>query len=253
MGRGIKIVQDKKQEWVAMASTLKVPMDLKKEARGAVVAFMEKVEQGGRWPQQACTTVFFLIPKNVTSERPIALMPTSTRWWEALRAHEVAKWKQRYRVDWDATDGRNGGAQQSVNGVNSSKMERFKYQAGEKDQGAVALVLGLAKAFERVRLPVVWAWATHFSFPSTGGEYGGAAPGYHGHPTRVKACFNVLCCRLHWVMLQKFYPPLKLRVFVDDITALLMGKNKVVSEMAKKVMKKRREEVEKQDRKLSVR
>ena len=27
------------------------------------------------------------------------------------------------------------------------------------------MVLDLAKAFERVSLPVVWAWATHFSFP----------------------------------------------------------------------------------------
>ena len=43
----------------------------------------------------------------------------------------------------------------------------------------------------------------------------------------------------------KFYPPLKLRVFVDDITALLMGKNREVAEMAKKVMKKLKEEVEK--------
>ena len=25
---------------------------------------------------------------------------------------QVAKWQQKYRVDWDATDGRNGGAQQ---------------------------------------------------------------------------------------------------------------------------------------------
>ena len=38
--------------------------------------------------------------------------------------------------------------------------------------------------------------------------------------------------------------PLKLRVFVDDITALLRRKNKVVAEMAKKVMKKLKEEVE---------
>ena len=30
--------------------------------------------------------------------------------------------------------------------------------------GAVASVLDLAKAFERVSLPVVFAWATHFSF-----------------------------------------------------------------------------------------
>ena len=39
----------------------------------------------------------------------------------------------------------------------------------------------------------------------------------------------------------KIYPPLKLRVVVDDITALLIE----VTEMAKKVMKKLKEEVEK--------
>ena len=38
-------------------------------------------------------------------------------------------------------------------------------KAKEEDQGAAALVLDLAKAFEHVSLPVVWAWATHFSFP----------------------------------------------------------------------------------------
>ena len=40
-----------------------------------IVDFLENVEQSGKWPQQqACTTMFFLIPKNVTSERPIALI-----------------------------------------------------------------------------------------------------------------------------------------------------------------------------------
>ena len=42
-------------------------------------------------------------------------------------------------------------------------MERFNGKAKEEDQGAVAL--DLAKAFKRVSLLVVWAWATHFSFP----------------------------------------------------------------------------------------
>ena len=41
-------------------------------------------------------------------------MPTLIRWWEALRALEVVKWQQKYRVDWDAADGKNGGAQQTV-------------------------------------------------------------------------------------------------------------------------------------------
>ena len=53
----------------------KVPLDLTKETSREIVEFLEKVEQSGKWQQQACTTMFFLIPRNVTSERPIALMP----------------------------------------------------------------------------------------------------------------------------------------------------------------------------------
>ena len=34
------------------------------------VEFLEKVQQSGKWPQQVCTTMLFLIPENVTSERP---------------------------------------------------------------------------------------------------------------------------------------------------------------------------------------
>ena len=70
----------------------KVPLDLTKETRGEIVEFQEEEEVSGKWRQETCTTMFFLIPKNVTSERPIALMPTLIRWWEALRAREVMKW-----------------------------------------------------------------------------------------------------------------------------------------------------------------
>ena len=98
------------------------------------------MEQSGKWPQQACTTMFFLIPKNATSERPIALMPTLIRWCEALRVLEVAK----YRLGWDATDGRNGGAQQTVWEI-LMEMERFHGRARAEERGAVALALDLAK------------------------------------------------------------------------------------------------------------
>ena len=73
--------------WDVMEFHQKVPPDLSEETRGKIV------EQCGRWPQQACTTIFFLIPKNVTSERPITLMPTMIRRWERLRAPEVATWQ----------------------------------------------------------------------------------------------------------------------------------------------------------------
>ena len=50
----------------------------------------------------------------------------------------------------------------------------------------------------------------------------------------------------------KIYPPLKLKVFVDDITALLMAKKEEVAEMAKKVLKRLTEEVAKKGLTLSV-
>ena len=81
--------------------------------------------------------MFFLTQKNVTSERPIALMPTLIRWWEALRAPEVVKWQLKYRVK----------KQRTVWEV-FMEMERFTGKAKTEDRGAVALVLDLAKAFE---------------------------------------------------------------------------------------------------------
>ena len=90
--------------------------------------------------------------------------------------------------------------------------ERFKYRAGEEDLGAVALVLELAQAFERVNLPVIWAWTTHFSFSRKILRVLGAhfqhqrsaqfeecviEPDHHDSLDRMKdgvACFCVLCC-----------------------------------------------------------
>ena len=91
-------------------------------------------------------------------------MPTLIRGWKALRAREVATWQLKYRAEGDATDGRNGGAQQTVWEI-LMQMDRLDGKAKEGEQGAVAFVLDLAESFERVSLPVVWAWATHFSFP----------------------------------------------------------------------------------------
>ena len=124
----------------------------------------------------------FLIPKNITSERPNALGPTLMRWWEVVRVSGVAKWHQRYRIDWDAIDGRNGGAQRIVWEI-LMEVERFKYRASEKDLGAVALVFDLAKAFELVSFLVVWAWSTHFSVPK---KIFRVLCGYFEHQRRVQ-------------------------------------------------------------------
>ena len=157
----------------------------------------------------------FLVPKNVTGERCIALLITMIRWWEWRRAPEVVKWQQRHHVRWDAADNRNGGAERTV-WETLLEMERFEQHAGEKGQGAFALVLDLAKAFERVCVPVVWAWATHFRFPKNFlrvpcGYFqhqrrvqwmcGRASPHRYGHFFCVKngaACSFALCCKTQW-------------------------------------------------------
>ena len=145
--------------------------------------------------------------------------------------------------------------------------ERLYGKAKQDDQGAVALVLDLAQAFERVSLLVVWAWATHSRkilrccavISSTRGEY--SSKGAWRSRFRPSAILpgSKWSCLVLWIVLQdaisevtNIYPPLKLRVFVDDITALLKGKNRDIVEMAKKVMKKLKEEVEKKGLKLSV-
>ena len=152
------------------------------------------------------------------------------------------------------------------------EMERFIGRAKAEDQGVVALVLDLAEAFERVSLLVLCAWATYFSFPR---KILRVLCGYFEHQRRVhfEGCaaepFHPITailpgskwsCLLLRIVLQDALNDvtkicltlLKLRVFVDDVTALVQGRNKEVAEMAKKVMKKLKEEVEKKGIKLSV-
>ena len=136
----------------------------------------------------------------------------------------------------------NGGAQRTVWEI-LLKMETFKYQAGEQDQGAVALILDVATASERVGLPVVWVSATHFNFSRTILRV--LCCGYFEHQRRVQfeGCVAITAILsgskwsrlpLHIVLqgalseVTQIFPLLKLRVFVDDITALLKGKKKGV-------------------------
>ena len=127
-------------------------------------------------------------------------MPTLMRWWEALRAPEVAKWQKKYRVDWDATDGRNGGAQQTV-WDKSMEMERFNGKAKEIKvlqlgfwtwrrhlSGSVSLWSGLGQRTSAFQGRSVECCA---GISSTRGVYsrrmcGRAAHDHHGHPARVQ-------------------------------------------------------------------
>ena len=53
-----------------------VALDLAFSLCESTVNMMEKVEMTGCWHVHSQTTLFMLIPKNVTSERPVAVLPT---------------------------------------------------------------------------------------------------------------------------------------------------------------------------------
>ena len=144
-------------------STQKFPWT--KETRREIVEFLEKVEQSGKWPQQACTTKFFLTPENITSERPIALIANVDSVVESsvsTRGGELAA--EVSRREWDATDGRNGGAQRTVWEV-LMKWRDLMEEQKQRIKGLCPSFWTWRKLSSGSASLVAWAWATHFSFP----------------------------------------------------------------------------------------
>ena len=84
---------------------------------------------GGKWPQHASTTLFFLISKNITSERPICAHARDDSLVRSFQEPEAATWQYKYRIEWDATDVRNGGAQRTVLEM-LLEVEKLRYHAG---------------------------------------------------------------------------------------------------------------------------
>ena len=116
-----------------------------------IVTLLMKVVPCGKWPIQASTMIFFLISNNVTSERPTALLPASTRWWELSRAPDIAEWN----ISWNVASGHVGGAEVKVREA-LWEIEQFDLQAGEAVLGAATLAVDVAEAFEKVQVRVVW-------------------------------------------------------------------------------------------------
>ena len=111
----------------------------------------------------------------------------------------MEKWRERerHRVQWDATDGRNGGAERTA-WETMLEMERFDCGESEMIQGAIMLVLDLAKAFKRVSLRATYSNFSRMILRVLCGylerqrklQFGrlrsGTAPNNHGHPPRLQ-------------------------------------------------------------------
>ena len=153
-----------------------------------------------------------------------------------------------------------------------AEMEEVSRQCGkfcEEELGAVALVLHLSGSVflwsgpgRRTAASQGRSCGCFVGILSTRGECSSKdVRQNHSRPSRPSCRGSKWCCLLLRIVLHdalsevtKIYSTLKPCVFLwmNDITALVKGKNKEVAEMAKKVMKKLKEEVEKNGLKLSV-
>ena len=196
--------------------------------------FLENVEQSGKWPQQSCTTMFFLVPKDVTSERQIALMPTLIRLWEAMRAPEVAKCQQKYRVKWRISADSLGnfvgdGEVQIPSRGRRSRSLGFRPPPGDGLRSGQSSCGGPGRRTSASQGRSCECCAGTLS---TRGECSSkdvrrnrsrpSRPPCQG-PSGV-VCFFVMDCQNALSEVTQMYSSLKLKVFVDDITALLMEK-----------------------------
>ena len=55
------------------------------------------IEKPGRWPSVTSCAHYFLILTNVTSDKPIALLPTTVHWWQCSRTFllSIKRWTWR--------------------------------------------------------------------------------------------------------------------------------------------------------------
>ena len=102
------------------------------------------------WPTQVRAILVALIPKSDGGRRPIGLLPTIVRVWERVRKPIVAAWRCTVERPYNwAAKGRC--PQDAV--WRRALMDEANLEEG-KSAGAV--LLDLTKAFEMVKLEIVW-------------------------------------------------------------------------------------------------
>ena len=136
------------------------------------------------------------------------------------------------------------------------EMERFTYHAGERDQGAAALVLDFAKAFERVSLcglgqgMSTFPKTKHVCYAGSSNTSGGCSSEVVWRSRSSPSLATLPGSKWSYLLLRivlqdalskvtKIFPPLKLRVFLD-VSSLEKKKQGVDGDGRKILMKSKK-------------
>ena len=109
------------------------------------------IERVGAWPAVMQTVLIAQIPKSDGGRRPIGLLPTLVRVWEKVRKPIVSQWRATIHRSYNYAD-RGKSAQAAA-----WKQALHAEAAAASGGFSVAGLVDLTKAFEMVRLDLVWA------------------------------------------------------------------------------------------------
>ena len=97
--------------------------------------------------------------------RPLVLLPSLIRLWEAARHSVLDRWQRSTAKEWDAT--------RMVGGAEEAAWEALiMHEAGDGGAGGAevagaSVVMDLVKAFETVSLKTAWQWCIHWGMNPT--------------------------------------------------------------------------------------
>ena len=132
---------------------------LSEEVRSCYAQVLNTAEDTGCWPSIVSVNLIHLIPKLSGGMRPIGLMATLIRIYERVRRNLVARWREENCEDFNyMANGRS-----SIDAVwNQSVRDEA---AARKGILSASALLDLIKAFESVRLDIIWATGVENKFP----------------------------------------------------------------------------------------
>ena len=122
------------------------------------------IESSLCWPIHQQWLLYFLVMKPNGEDRPIGLLLSLIRVWEALRMPYIRAWCRKHQREWDwCNEGKAG---------EDAVWETLLAQEADGNLDdphawvTAARVLDLVKAFEKVELLQVWRWGLYWEFPS---------------------------------------------------------------------------------------
>ena len=133
---------------------------LSDELLEAIIDFLTTVEALGLWPREVASSIIHLIPKASGGRRPIGVMASVIRLWEAARKPVIWQWRAKNARPYNwAAAGRSAEA-----AIWGQTVRDEVAQAKGKSCGAV--LFDLVKAYEYVRLELVWEAGMAAGFPA---------------------------------------------------------------------------------------